>query len=49
MYEIDLGVQYNYTENIAFKGGIGYLGNEANGALHESVYLLGVTYKFGSK
>lgn len=49
MYEIDLGVQYNYTENVAFKGGIGYLGNEANGALHESVYLLGVTYKFGSK
>lgn len=49
MYEIDLGVQYNYTENIAFKGGIGYLGNEANGSLHESVYLLGVTYKFGSK
>lgn len=48
-YEIDLGVQYSYRENVVFKGGIGYLGFEEDGSEHRSVYLLGVTYKFGSK
>ena len=49
-YEVDLGVQYNYTENVCFKGGVAYCGDEENGENDlGALYLLGLSYKFGSK
>ena len=49
MYEADFVAQYNYKENINFKGGIAYAGEESNGATTEMIYLLSVGYKFGNK
>jgi len=49
MYEVDFVAQYNYKENVNFKGGIAYIGNEEDGANTNMIYLLSIGYKFGSK
>ena len=48
MYEVDFIAKYNYTENVAFKGALGYFSQE-NSSDYNMVYFLGLDYKFGSK
>ena len=48
MYEVDFVAKYNYKENVAFKGAVGYF-SEENSSYYDMVYLLGIDYKFGSK
>ncbi|MDD4166496.1 MAG: hypothetical protein PHN29_05695 [Endomicrobiaceae bacterium] len=49
MYEADFTVQYNYKENVNFKGGIAYLGFEEDGSEKHMIYVLSAGYKFGGK
>ncbi|MEA4966618.1 MAG: hypothetical protein VB048_00685 [Bacteroidaceae bacterium] len=46
IYEIDLRAEYNYTEKIVFKGGIGYYAAEQGGATNATIYTLGMGWKF---
>ncbi|MDD3065404.1 MAG: hypothetical protein PHT24_04010, partial [Endomicrobiaceae bacterium] len=48
MYEIDFIAKYNYTENVAFKGALGYFSQESS-SNYDMIYFLGLDYKFGSK
>ncbi|MDD5021165.1 MAG: hypothetical protein PHR82_03380 [Endomicrobiaceae bacterium] len=47
-YEADFVAQYNYKENVNFRGGIAYIGFESDSEKH-MLYVLSVGYKFGSK
>jgi hypothetical protein len=49
MYEVDFTAQYNYKENVNFRGGIAYLGFEDDGSEKHMIYVLSAGYKFGSK
>jgi hypothetical protein len=49
MYEADFTAQYNYKENVNFKGGIAYLGSEEDGSEKHMIYVLSAGYKFGGK
>ncbi len=49
MYEADFVAQYNYKENVNFKGAVAYIGQESYGTQTEMIYLLSAGYKFGSK
>ena len=49
VYEIDFTAQYNYKENVNFKGGIAYLGFEDDGSESHMIYVLSAGYKFGGK
>jgi len=49
MYEADFTAQYNYKENVNFKGGIAYLGFEEDGSEKHMIYVLSAGYKFGGK
>ena len=46
IYEVDLRAEYNYTEKIVFKGGIGYYSMEQNGDRNATIYTLGLGWKF---
>jgi len=49
VYEADFVAQYNYKENVNFKGGIAYIGQESDGSSTEMIYVLSAGYKFGGK
>lgn len=46
IYEVDLRAEYNYTEKIVFKGGIGYYSAEQIGDRNATIYTLGLGWKF---
>lgn len=48
IYEVDFVAKYNYKENVAFKGAVGYFSQENSGS-YDMAYFLGLDYKFGSK